>query len=389
MNIENNKIFRIDLELLERLTNLKFTKAEIAKSTDRFFSYKKLETFNILDTHFKIKKEQTKILKIFVNHFNGNFDYTNIIVLSLLEQRNFVLIVSEENEADYTLHIRNEKIYITQPYQVFKPLFEPFELEAPNVLDNIKNTLIHISNWHYIQNLKGSLNIEKEPFKIEIFGLLKSGEEIKVPNKNDEVILEYEKFKNQFRGQFSMYLKNNSKNDLYVTPLYLSYDFSCSKLLKNSYIKIPSNDRVRITNNGKERINFHFNRIVKEYNWELEEETVKFIISLHEPSDNFKELKALPDPYSSENIHFSKQIYLDDTIEQISDFSDCSSQDLKLKFPNPAFNQITKEKLKKVLAFDKMADFSLGIYYDVAKDRLLRPIYKLKPEIKIIDDDQQ
>ncbi len=157
-------------------------------------------------------------LKIHVKHFNGNLEIVQGTMDKLLEQKDdhFVL-ENDEDEADYTLHIRNEKVYITLPNETYRPLIEPFELHHPNLNHDLVSTLRHLCKYHYITHMEGDkANVSENPLQIEIFKVKTDGTEEKLDSSSGKVGLDFEKTFDQWDRNIKISIKNQTEQNLYV-----------------------------------------------------------------------------------------------------------------------------------------------------------------------------
>lgn len=334
-------------------------------------------------------------LKIHVKHFNGNLEIVQALIDKLLEQKDdHFILENNEAEADYTLHIRNEKVYITHPNEIYRPLIEPFELSHQNLNHDLISTFRHLCKFHYVSQMKGdNINIPVKPLTIEVFKINQAGVETKINLKDDKAIIDLELINNKWKGSIKIKVKNNSSQKLYICTAYMNYSFKIDTVFLPKQIQVfePYSETF-LQFKDSNIIPVFLSSYCFEYNYVSETEVLKFIISNNEIDVDALNEKSLKRPviakdkeqYSNRGIEQTRKSLGEELNDII--FDEWTCQSLFIEYINPQFNQISKNTLKEMLTFDKMSDFALGIYYDVAKDKLFRPIYKLKPEIRLIDE---
>lgn len=330
-------------------------------------------------------------LKIFINHFNGNQAIVENLKNAITERLGDKLSFCDtENRANYTLHIRNNKVYLTNIREIYKPLFAHYDLTDPNLIDTFVNIFKNIWNWFYTRTLKGDLEKSKKPI-LSYFVFQENSPEkfssyFPLKGKNDFKIY-YDKKNEIWTGSVQISIKNEFSKKLYVYPIYFSYDITISlgKIEFNNLVLLP-----------QETLNIHrefgtltlkYPKDVMNYNWNKCDEIFKFIISENEIDiDKIKHIRIRPNlPNIITPQNYSNSTSQIETIDEIKiDFDNFYTEELRLQFINPEFNKIKKEDLREMLTNDDTVDFALGNYYDIEKDRLERPIYKLKKDIELL-----
>jgi N-acetyl-anhydromuramyl-L-alanine amidase AmpD len=290
---------------------------------------------------------------------------------------------------DYTLHIRGGEAILTRPADPFRPLVRPWTFVQESDCAPVVEDLRHISRWHFIKQLENKnkpSNFPIEPVQISITRVNANGNQQSLDIKNGIVVLEYEKADDKWKGAIQVQITNNTDQQLYVSAVFLNNVFqSYLKLLPNRVQLLGTKEKTMLEVNGKSTIGFSLDDFVEEYNWQVNTETIKFIVSTEEFNAEAMEMEPLPPPYTLNGDRGGRR-GLDITERKLA-FSGWSTQTIHLLYKNPVYNIITTEKLQAMLQDEDLAYYASGLYYDLANDENGQPTQLvLKPEIKLPEE---
>jgi len=295
-------------------------------------------------------------------------------------------------DADYTLHVRGGEALITWPGDPYRPLVRPLDLVQPADNAVLVDTLKHISQWHFIRQLQNSSiprGFPEQPLQIDITRLYNDNSELKLDITGGAATLEYEQVSHQWRGAIRIRLTNITQQDLYVATLYLDRDFKVFlDFLPQRVQKLEKGSEIILGLKGAEKITFHLDDVMREYNWPAGIASLKFIVSTEEFNAEALVMDGLPAPYvladrDKEMAHaVTATRQLDTTEEAPLAFSGWMTQSLGLIFKNPVYNQPDPEMLKALMEYEETAFYAAGLYYDVRSDENGSPtLLTLKEEM--------
>ncbi|MEO5996729.1 MAG: caspase family protein [Chitinophagaceae bacterium] len=319
----------------------------------------------------------------------------NIFDTLLKECPTLLMPEDDEQKAQYVLRYRYNQYYFTLPGNKFQPLVKPVEAGLEDTAQRLAAILKHFGSWAFIRNLTNkdrSMLVSDEILKVEISVGLRSIA-YQIVNDADEIIVNCEKINGSWKSALRVQMTNLGEMDLYCTCLWLSSNFGSStdllkppvKMLEGSAQKKPgsSPDIVALKYKDNNVIPVSFDKVVKWYNWPEQTEYLKFIISTKPFDVTALQLEGLtppPVPGAKKGLALSRGLG-DDGVS--ANTEDWFTKQVKLVFPNPEFNTITKPDLDSMLNYPDTADIALDLYFDVfTKDDTTT--YKIKPAIHVI-----
>ncbi|WP_185716123.1 caspase family protein [Larkinella knui] len=331
----------------------------------------------------------------FINH-NGDVAEQALLIKTLTEKAGAFFIPEEvEENADYTLHVRNGLIYFSRPTDESRPLIRTVPADNLELAyDQLTTVLRHLAAWQYLKALR---NPETTEPILALSVTPEEGETVMLKTAHPAAVtipLRESKSptgKTVWANKVKIELTNPTAQVLYCTVLYLSRDFMATKSF------LPINDRLQVGNYrlepGKsevlglpsrksltgrlDTVRFTLEEPVRQYNWPEVTEYFKVIVSvdpLSESTLTMLELDVLPSPHTLDEKPASDENRASafDTSEDEEEFPDWSTQTVTLRIPNPLYNKVDLSELNRMLEpvvvdgvseANPMADFALGLYF--------------------------
>ncbi len=328
-------------------------------------------------------------IKLFLHNANGNQAELNPLVEALLAASGGCYVFEEnETNADFTLHIQTGQCYVTRPNDPFRPLFMPVPLDDANKEISLANALKHISRWQYVQKLENQAGNTPsgDLLKIAVSQVDATGTEKALPVTASEAKPVYEKIGDTWKGKLKINVTNQSTRKLYFSVYYLPNDFSVSlDLMNNRVTLLEPGKSVDLSYKNNNEIPLTLERIVREYNWPKSIETLKFLVSSQEFDPEGFVQAGLPLPPVSSNTDRARgetgRGIGEEEDEKAINIDFWQTQTLTLEYENPEYNRVNQPWLDKLLAYEPLAEFVFGLYYDIVTDEFGQPKPVLKPEL--------
>lgn len=341
--------------------------------------------------------------------------------------------VFDENEttADYTLHLRNGLYYITRPADENRPLIRPVEVDYPpeqvpplpkdqrrqelekafaQAVETLKADLHHLSQWQYLHDLTNPgaaepvLNIEYT-----------LGEATSIPDTatpvpvtkahSDPIPVQFVKTaEGVWKTTLAIGLTNPTQQTLYCTALYLSRSFQSYPGFMESNYPLEAGKSVHLglasqtsPTGRKTTLTTSLDEVVRQYNWPAYTESFKLLVTTEPLTPKtlaFLTLDGLPSPPTLKKRDrdgaFRDGFEVDDEVVELPKWS---TQTVNLQLINPLYNMVQMSELNHMLAAvdptqwqDSMADFALGLYYDLSSSESHQPQLTLRKELTILDE---
>ncbi|GAB3331581.1 hypothetical protein GCM10027299_37360 [Larkinella ripae] len=354
----------------------------------------------------------------FINH-NGDVAEQALLIQTLTEQAGAFFSPEEvEQQADYTLHVRNGLLYFSRPEDENRPLIRTIPAdELETAYAALVASLRHLASWNYLKKLRNPeatepiLKISVSPEAAETVVLQGTNPAaVTVPLQEGKTATGKTVWANKVKIQ----LTNPTSQTLYCTVLYLSRDFLSTKNF------LPINERMQAGNYRLEPgqsewlglpsrkslsgrldvVRLGLEETVRQYNWPEVTEYFNVLVSVNPLSEStlaMLELDALPSPHTLDEKpdtdgHRASAF---DTEEDEEAFPDWSAQTITLRIPNPVYNQVDAGELHRMLepvltdgveVVNPMADFALGLYFrpDSTDSELV-----LREELTVIGEEQR
>ncbi len=329
-------------------------------------------------------------LKLHINNKEGEMSDIQE-VMDLIQEQSDSLILAEENQADYTLHVRNCYYYVTYPYQTYRPLFNPLDYGLLRVNESIVQHLRHISQWEYIRRLSNpyAFLFTKDAIKVEVFNGGKDG--VLTPiNDHNEVELDYNRHPSGvWKGKVAIRLTNTTERKLYVSMLYLQRNFSVyPRMLDPQVYPLNPGESVWALESGGGVISYSLDYVVWDYNWPYVKEPLKIIFSTEEFDVAKLEKKGLPNPITLPVLQGKVKrgsLDINEEPDPEPEVNDWTTKDVILKFVNPEYNRIEQNRLNEMMAYHQMVEYAKDIYLEPFVNEKMQPDYRIRPEIEVYE----
>ena len=329
-------------------------------------------------------------------------------LLAALADRAEACFVPEEVEAnaDYTLHVRNGLYYFTRPHDAYRPLIRPIPAHDAAAYTQLANAVRHLARWHYLRDLRNPessaahLTLVLEPVGTDPVVLTE-------PQTEPLDVLFQEKT-GRYSATMDIRLTNPTEQPVYCTALYLSRDFMAFSGLLAPNTRIEPGQTIhlgladkKILTGRRSTVQLQLEEVIRQYNWPDVTEYFQLILTVDPLSETtlaFLTLESLPSPPTlqdrqQEMATRGALLTEDDSAEQ---FPAWWTQRVAVRMPNPLYNVVSAVELSQRLepaaadqtttfATDTLADFTLGLYYDLLPTGdSWQPELVLKPEIQIL-----
>jgi len=248
-----------------------------------------------------------------------------------------LLRAEQESEADYTLHIADNRYSITKaedPKQLpLVPVMKGFQYSEAKIMVQY---LRHISRWEFVKNLHNpkSWLFKTHPIEVQFFKVSDTGD-TPLPLENDEVILPYTlQPDGKFSGHVKIQLTNRSDRKLHVALLYLSMNFGSSGvLLKPTVVQLAPNESALAYEGGA--IPFSYEKQVEEFNWPTSLTYLKLIANTAFFDIAPLTLEELPAPLAETKRDAGRKA----PSESSPDAQDWITRLITLRMPNPKYKE--------------------------------------------------
>lgn len=287
---------------------------------------------------------------------------------------------SKEEEADYTLTLRNGRAVLSKPFDTFRPVVEQIPLDSEAFATELVKDLKHISNWHFLKNLRNDASVGT-PLQIEV----RDDEGQPIQAENNVVRLHYRQTGGQWQGSIRIKITNTSTRKLYCCCVFLDAAFGASLgLLDPIVTPLDPGASKELSYNGQTTIPVSLDNYVRLYNWPQNTEYLQFIVS-DEDLSNVEELalESLPAPFTIQKRGSAKGIGPAVTETDKNVAVSWSTQLVTLEYINPEYNIIAESDLTAMLEDENLAEYALGNYFEVTTRPDLQPEYQLKPDVQL------
>jgi N-acetyl-anhydromuramyl-L-alanine amidase AmpD/lysophospholipase L1-like esterase len=329
----------------------------------------------------------TTAIRICVNNVDGDAETQAVLMKALTDGANRFIIL-DEKEPQYVVNNYSGQLYITRPKDEYRPRVQPLEA-VPESVPLLMAYLKQMAQWEHLQNLSnkgGDGNLTGNEIAVTIKAI--NGTETKeVSVKDNKASIEYQKEGDKWKTGLEINLKNTTDTSLYCAAIYLTSNFGAvNNLIPGMRKFLEPGESVKMELKGKAILPFSLGADAEWYNWEDQTEYLKLIVNTEEFDPASLSFDALPSaviPGTSKEVKRSKAKGLDtDDAPDTEGLRGWGTQSLVLQQPNPAFNHIDEDKVKKMLEDEDTAVFALGIYFDAVESDAFKGSYKLKQEIQ-------
>ena len=317
----------------------------------------------------------------------------------------FFIAEDDETKANYSLHVRNGLYYLTRPADGNRPLIRPIRADDPQALAYLKAYLHHLSQWQYLKDLHNPA-VDKPVLTVDL--TLQESAPMRLPDAHTEPIpIAFTEQNGRWTTTLALQLTNPTEQAVYCTALYLSRDFMAFQdFLPTNYRlepgqTIPLGLASKQSPTGRQTsFRLKLEDVIRQYNWPGATEYIKLLITadpLSETTLAFLKLDPLPSPPTLSDLQkpTADRGGFDTGEDEVDVFPDWSTQTISLQLINPLYNTVRIDELSQMLAppadarhEDIMADFALGLYYQLDTANALQPELKLRPDLQVITPDE-
>jgi N-acetyl-anhydromuramyl-L-alanine amidase AmpD len=291
---------------------------------------------------------------------------------------------AKEAEADYTLSFRNGRAVLTKPFDTFRPVVEQIELDSEAFASELVKDLKHISNWHFLKNLRNDA-AAGTPLRVEV----SDADGNPIDTGNDVARLHYQQVDGEWKGSIKIKITNTGSRKLYCCCVFLDASFGASLALLDPIVTpLDPGASKELSFDGQTTIPISLDNYVQLYNWPKNAEYLQFIASAEDLS-NIEELalESLPAPFTVRKKGSTRGIGASAGETDKSVAASWSTHLLTLEFVNPEYNIVAESDLATMLEDENLAEYALGNYFEVKTKPDLQPEYQLKPDVQLRKSD--
>lgn len=293
-------------------------------------------------------------LKIYVNNVDNaladSLLFTEKLMFEIPAQAR---LEAKEAEADYTLSFRNGRAVLTKPFDTFRPVVEQLALDSDAFASELLKDLKHISNWHFLKNLRNDA-AAGTPLRIEV----SDADGKPIAADNDVVRLDYQQVDGEWKGSIRIKIANTSSRKLYCCCVFLDAGFGASLgLLDPIVTPLDPGASKELSYNGQTSIPISLDNYVRLYNWPKSVEYLQFIVSADDLS-NIEELalESLSAPFTVRKKGSTRGIGASARETDESVAASWSTQLLTLEYINPEYDIVAESVLATKLEDENLAE---------------------------------
>lgn len=291
-------------------------------------------------------------VQLYLHDAEGDADFAQLIQSTISDTSKRVQWADREDTADYTLHIRFGQLYLTQPFDPYRPLVAPVGIDSDQAGQAILLYLEHIAKWEYLRQFYNSNTslFKKAPLEVRV-EYFKDGDYQELPYWEKGAAIDHLEYSNkahQYYGKIRIALTNQLDIPLYCCPLWLTMAFdSGAYLTEKPVIVIPAGETVWLYEHKNRAINILLEPMIHDYNWPFDTCHLKLVVSTDDNINPYNLiLDGLPGPPnttgSKRGAPADDNLLLDQPI-------DWNTQLVTMRFKNPLYNSIQPERLQKML----------------------------------------
>lgn len=297
-----------------------------------------------------------------------------------LQKVDYLQLVENPLENDYTLVIRDDSFRITSDYDYIRPLIETLPTHET---DALLSDLEHISHWLHtkaFQNEEPSFFAGNPYITVEVYQEQSNGTWQLLDQLNDSITLNTQKEEDAWGGNVKIKLKNTSTRDLYCALLYLPNNFGAISLLDQDSMMIPKKGELWAWESEGRAIPLRLEEHTLDYNWEAELHHLKVMVSTKDNLDT--QVFLLDERPLPKTLNATMGMSMRGLLTRKKGVDDWTTMTIDLSVPNPMYNKVTEHKLQQLLAHPVLNEYAVRLYFDVDLSQKLR----LKEEIEIVED---
>lgn len=167
-------------------------------------------------------------IRVFLNKIEPENEGWNFLDKEWKTFKDRLLLVEDEQQADYVVHIQDTSFVITLPFDPGRPVVDPLRRLSEKAAYYTTVYLRNMAKWHFVRDLHNP-NVHlfrKLPLEIEFFMVDQNDTVVPLEFNGEEIILPLRKMPNGAWGNF-IRLRATNRHDsrLYCSLIYLSEAF--------------------------------------------------------------------------------------------------------------------------------------------------------------------
>lgn len=275
--------------------------------------------------------------------------------LNSLEEEGIINVTDNPEKIDYNLIISDDLLYVCFPNDNLRPLTKPIFIDQKEAAITLVNYLRHISSWTFLKELDnlGEDKLSKDLVHIEFSYIdpFENKTQLVADNKGF-IILPPKSTEGKviWGGRLIIKVTNTSDANLHLAGVYFDNDFSSDTRLFEPQVSMVEPGISIVIKESKNGIPISFDDKWYWYNWEKDENYLKFIFSTVPFSHYQLQKGGLPIAEYPGLKGFRGGLDFD---LQPTALNRWNTKLYKLVFPNSKYNQDISRKLNILYAFDQ------------------------------------
>ena len=257
------------------------------------------------------------------------------ILQDKIEKINCLHSVTASSQADFVIKNLSDHIVLSRSAKDNIPIVPKIPVKdfGEGHMNILLNYLLHLARYTYVRNLynPGSFLLTNNVIAIKIRNGTDPHEQI--PIHNEELLLNYEKTSDGWKGSIQIQLKNITDKKLYCALCYLSFNFGVHvKVLGAGVEGIESNSVIWALDGAP--INFKLEPEVLNYRYSESRTYLKLIISTEDFTNqlNTLALENLPGPLAPTKGDVQRGLGVEDEVGVVHDWT---TRLITVRMPNP------------------------------------------------------
>lgn len=261
-----------------------------------------------------------------------------------------------EAEADYVLHARYGKLYITPPFRHHYPqaaLVSVARLGDEKAIGQAIRQLEHIANWEFVRRLHNA-NVrlfKKPPIEVKV-SYEKGGQWVELPYQEKGAAVDSLKWKEArktYGARLKVELTNQFGQDLWYSLLFLTINFeSNAGLMEKPVELIKKGETVTVFAHRGGEIPFNIEQQIFDYNQPETHLWFQLVVStqnnIEVPPLLMPELAPPPGAFRHRGVPLDEE-----ETTAGADPNDWTTQLVHIAFRNPRYNRVSQERLMGML----------------------------------------
>lgn len=303
-------------------------------------------------------------LNLYINDTDKDYNFNRKLFFKISEACPQVIFSDQKEEADIIICIENGWLSIQDNEFLDRPLTRIFDKNRSNTLLIFPKYLNHIARWTSIKKLKNpySWTFKSCPLEVTFYenGNKERPQLINIENPDAPLELYPNILTSGIRhGIFSMSIKSNAQQKLYIGTIFLAHNFSATHRLMNPSVKIiHPEEKITLFKQREGKIPFSIKDDSIEYNFPYRSDFIKIIISTNDFDIERLRQDKLPAPMTwNEYINSADRVDPKPLRSSTRASDDWQVYTLALKTINPFYNQLSPSKIEQLKKVPEMMTF--------------------------------